>query len=413
MNQSTSESITTLQERQRGFVVLFVSLFGVGIGQSIMFSTLPPTARELGLTLDDMRWVYVTPSVFWFIMSPIWGRRSDVWGRRPVILMSLIAYSASMWILAGAVEAKAAGLIGAGALLAGLMASRGTYGLFGSGAPPASQAYVADRTSKEERTKGLATVGAAHNLGSLFGPGLGALLVVYGLAVPYYMAACLALVSAGLVFFMLPERSKPVTRDAKSPWLSPFDPRLKVLLLVNCAVSLSQATVWQTVGFYLMDLLELPGPAAAQYAGWGFMTVASAGLFVRFFLIPVFDLQARVLVRSGIIFMATALAVLAMSTSFMHIALTMLLLGLGFGLLQPGIVASVSLAVKPEEQGSAAGLLGATGTSGHLISALIILELYQINPAIPYLLDFSLLCLAGFVIYTHPRFKLAAVQGKS
>ena len=46
-------------------------------------------------------------------------------------------------------------------------------GLLG-GSPPIAEAYIADVTSKEERPKFLAMMGAVISLSFLFGPGIGA-----------------------------------------------------------------------------------------------------------------------------------------------------------------------------------------------------------------------------------------------
>ena len=54
-----------------------------------------------------------------------------------------------------------------------LVATRSIFGIFGSGAYPASQAYIADRTSAQERTEGMATLNAAFGLGAAIGPGIG------------------------------------------------------------------------------------------------------------------------------------------------------------------------------------------------------------------------------------------------
>ena len=51
-----------------------------------------------------------------------------------------------------------------------LIVARSLFALLGSGTGPASQAYVADRTSRHDRTAGVALVSAAMGVGETLGP---------------------------------------------------------------------------------------------------------------------------------------------------------------------------------------------------------------------------------------------------
>ena len=70
------------------------------------------------------------------------------------------------------------------------------FAIFGSGTGPAAQAYVADRTSRHDRTAGVALVSAAMGVGETLGPGVGALLAAIDLLAPMYLSAALAVLSA-------------------------------------------------------------------------------------------------------------------------------------------------------------------------------------------------------------------------
>ena len=66
--------------------------------------------------------------------------------------------------------------------------ARSIYGGFGSAAPIASQAYLADRTSAAKRTQAMAMLASAMGLGTVIGPALAPFFVlpVVGLAGPLY-----------------------------------------------------------------------------------------------------------------------------------------------------------------------------------------------------------------------------------
>src|SRR5262249_37221501 len=139
----------------RALRVLFVCLVCIGLGQSMLFAILPPAARPLGIS------PFRISASIWVFVSPWWGRRSDVWGRRPVILIGLLGFGLSMALLATTIACGAAGLLSTVAVYPLLVASRCVFALIGSGTGPASQAYIADRTTTAERAAGLALVSAA------------------------------------------------------------------------------------------------------------------------------------------------------------------------------------------------------------------------------------------------------------
>ena len=101
-----------------------------------------------------------------------------------------------MSLLATMIQIGLAKLLPAVVVYPLMVASRSLFALLGSGTGPASQAYVADRTSPLERTAGVALVNAAMGLGETVGPGVGAALAAIGLLAPFYLSAALAVVSA-------------------------------------------------------------------------------------------------------------------------------------------------------------------------------------------------------------------------
>ncbi len=102
-------------------------------------------------------------SLMQFVFAPIWGRRSDRRGRKSVLKITILgtALSYLVWAFSGSFE-----LLVLGRLLGGIMA----------GNISVATAAVADMTSRQDRSKGMALVGAVFGLGFIVGPVLGALL---------------------------------------------------------------------------------------------------------------------------------------------------------------------------------------------------------------------------------------------
>ena len=58
-----------------------------------------------------------------------------------------------------------------------LLTARTLFGVFGSATNPAAQAYVADRTSREERMDEIATLTSGFTLGQVAGPAAAGVLM--------------------------------------------------------------------------------------------------------------------------------------------------------------------------------------------------------------------------------------------
>jgi MFS family permease len=87
-----------------------------------------------------------------------------------------------------------------------------------------------------------------------------------------------------------------------------------------------------------------------------------------------------------------AFSIMAVADSRLWLTVAMMFQGFGMGLAGPGFMAGASLAVSAEEQGSVAGVAGASGPLGFTIGPLVGGALYQLDPSLPYA------CAAG--VYT-------------
>lgn len=388
---------TTEEGRRRAIALLFFCLIANGIGQTLMFAILPPLARDLGLTEFEVGSIFAVSATIWVFSSAFWGARSDYWGRRPVILIGLLAFGISTLGFASVMQFGLWGLTAPFVTYVLLIATRSIYGIFGSGSYPAAQAYIADRTSAQERTEGMATLNAAFGLGAAVGPGIGAALIVFGELAPLYFVAVLAFVSAVAIWLLLPERSRPREREALKP-LSWFDPRVLPFVVFAVVQGTAGAIPIQTIAFVIRDTLERGTSETQQLTGVALMCSAIASLFAQFVLVQRFKLTARFLIYAGIVVALLSNLIVIFATNYGLIAFALVLSGLGFGMLRPGFAAAASLAVSPDEQGAVAGLTGGAGAAGFIFAPLIGNGLYSWNHDAPYWL--GTLLLAGLLAYT-------------
>ena len=127
-------------------------LFTVGLGQSFVFVLVPPLARDLGLTEVQTSTVFAISAIAWAMTSAGWGRASDRYGRRNIAILGLIGYAISMIALITPLFLVERNVLDAVFLFPLLIMGRLINGVIGSATRPASFAYVADTSSREERT---------------------------------------------------------------------------------------------------------------------------------------------------------------------------------------------------------------------------------------------------------------------
>jgi len=90
-------------------------------------------------------------------------------------------------------------------------------------------------------------------------------------------------------------------------------------------------------------------------------------------------LKSLQFVRLGLLSMMFGAGTISAFEDFTVLAVGMAFLGTGLGLCMPAISAGASLAVTPEEQGGAAGLVSACPAIGFVAGPIAAGALYQIN----------------------------------
>jgi len=398
-----------MSARPAGFRLLFFCLACVGIGQSMLFSILPPAAREIGISPFQVSTIFATSAFLWVFVSPWWGRRSDVAGRRKIILTGLLGYALSMTLVAIMLQIGLWKMLPVAVLYPLMIAARCVFALLGSGTGPASQAYIADRTSREDRTAGVALVSAGMGLGETIGPGVGAALAAVGLLAPLFFSSALAVLSALAIWRFLPEEGPPRRREEDTgPRLRARDERVVPFIAVNTALQAVRATTVITLGFLLQDAIGLGPRETVQYSGIGFVILALSGLFAQLFLVQQLRPTARLMIRSGSALMLAAFVVFCLGASFTAYAAALALLGCGLGLLRPGSAAAASLAVGAHEQGSVAGLLGGVAVIGNVVGPMVGTRLYEVAPIGPFLMNAAIMALVLVYVFASPRLRAVA-----
>jgi MFS family permease len=370
--------------RRLAFMLLLAGAVCAGMGQTIVFSILPPIARDIGVSDLQVVLIFMISAVCWVVFVPRWGRRSDDGGRKPYILIGLIGFAVSMILFGASIEFGLLGALSGVPLYILLVLTRSLYGVFGSAGPPAAQAYIADRTSAVDRTAGIASFSAAFGLGAMLGPGFGAVAALLGPTAPFFAIAVLAAIMSVAVYLYLPERTRPKQRK-KSIKMKLTDKRIRPFLIFGLIFGIANAILVQTIAFYFMDMLGVTTEMAPQLVGLGLMGGAMAALFSQIVVVQRFGVEPRLLMRIAPVLIVAGHGLIWTLPHLAPVIFGMVLSGFGAGLAVPGFNAAASLAVRPDEQGAAIGLTGAAGASGFIIAPLLGVGLYSIAPQIPYI----------------------------
>src|SRR5947209_8183320 len=179
--------------RQRSpLFVLFLTVFIDLVGFVIVIPVLPLYAEHFHASPVAIGLLTGIYSGMQIIFTPILGKLSDRLGRRPVLFVSIVGTAIGFM------------LMGVAHSLTLLFVARILAGITG-GNISIPQAYIADVTAPEKRSRAMGMIGAAFGLGFTFGPLIGGLMSRISYSAPFFFSAGLAVINAALVYFILPE----------------------------------------------------------------------------------------------------------------------------------------------------------------------------------------------------------------
>jgi MFS family permease len=360
--------------------VLIMALMATGMGQSLVFAILAPLGREVQLGELQITSIIAISALVFGVIAPRWGRFSDRVGRKPIIITGLLGYTVGTLIFTSVFYAGLAGMLGGTLLYVVLLVTRCGQSLVMSATNPAATAYAADHTSREQRTRTMARLGTANSMGTILGPAVSGALATFGLLAPLYFAAALAALAALMVWWQLPitPRQDLIQRQPTAR-LRPTDPRIRLLLATAVGLFVGFSGIQQTLGFQLQDKLDLNGIETAQMTGAALMVSAAFTFIIQVTVMQRSKLKPTQFVRLGLLSLLFGAGVIASFDTFRVLALGMAFLGAGLGLCMPAISAGASLAVRPEEQGAAAGLVSACPALGFVAGPICAGALYQVH----------------------------------
>ena len=377
-------------------MTLFYTIMIMIVGQSFLFTILPPIGREVGMADYQIGMVMSVHGLFMLFTGPMWGTASETWGRRRVIVLGGVAFVISVVLFGLIVDAAIRGLVSGVAILWMLVGSRAFFALGAGAVTPAAMAMAADLSSPEMRLRAISMLTAATSTGAIIGPSVSAFFTGLGLSAPFYIIA-----AAGMVVVFAPYLFLPNKRSHHPEGIGSYRYLLKgpILRIAISAVLFMSGTfgIFSIVGFFVQDRFQLDPVPAAQAMGLGLMCAAAANVFVQAVLLHRIPAGAKVLVLIGVGFIALSIMVLWQSSTQIVFILAMISNGLGQGFTMPAINTSLSLAAGPEEQGGIAGISTATQATAFLVAPASAAAMYQSAQWLPFVAGSIVVVLTLFV----------------
>jgi multidrug resistance protein len=335
------------------FLTVFIDLLGFGL----LIPILPAFGLKV-LNIDEasIGIVISAYSFIQFIFNPIFGRISDKRGRKPVIIFCLFLNAIGYLLFS----------ITNSFIL--LLLSRIVAGIGGSSISVA-QAYIADVTTPENRSKGMGIIGSAFGLGFVFGPLLGGILSEFGYAVVGYVSAGFSFLAFVLTSFLLPEslkiknESEEVSPVSKRTWklidIQSFKivfkkPDLALLISLFFVLTFSFANIYGTFALLGIQVYHFTD----KQNGFMFGIIGLTSAIVQGTLIGQvnkFLTKKKIFIISSFL-ISLNLALIPYAGNFLGLAFVGFFLSIGTGLFQPTILSLISEVTSEKEQGVTLGI---------------------------------------------------------
>jgi multidrug resistance protein len=343
--------------------VIFLTVFIDMVGFGIVIPVLPLYAEHFHATPVQIGWLTGIYSGMQIVFVPILGRLSDRFGRRPILIVSLAGTAIGFLIM------------GLASSLPLLFVARIIDGASGGNISTA-QAYIADVSTPENRSRAMGLIGAAFGLGFTFGPMIGGIMSRISYGAPFYFAAALAAVNVVLLYFILPEslsaeyRSTPRKRARLAEVFQHGHARLFGTIVATYFFTVTGFAIMTTL-FALFTEKRFGFDAHQTGYVFGFIGIISVilqgGLIGR--LVKMFGETA--LARAGLLLLAFALFSLPLVPTIPMLLLVCAALAIANGLVNPTLNGLASQMIDRSWQGRALGLMQSAGSLGRLVGPLL------------------------------------------
>ncbi|WP_298260287.1 TCR/Tet family MFS transporter [uncultured Litoreibacter sp.] len=355
------------------FILITVLIDAMGIG--LIMPVMPELIQDVGHTdiSGAALWGGILSAVFalmQFVFSPTIGGLSDRFGRRPVLLTSnaVMAFDYVLMALAGTIW-----LLLIGRIIGGITAA--THAT--------ANAFMADVSKQDEKSKNFGLIGAAFGVGFVLGPVIGGLLAEWGPRAPFWAAAILA--GANFVFglIVLPETVTPEKRRAfewrRANPVGGFKaisalPRLGALLSVYFFYQIANMVYPAVWAYYTAASFGWsPSVIGASLALYGVSMALTQAVLIRWIIAKLGEVKT---VFWGLIYNALTMAMMALTTEGYILLLLTPLAAFG-AVVGPALQSVMSGQAADNQQGELLGVMSSINALGMIFAPLVFTRVFS------------------------------------
>ncbi len=330
-----------------------------------------------------------------FFAAPLWGAWSDKIGRKPILVRSMAgaAIGYALWFFSGSFTL--------------LIISRIIDGIMGGNISTAT-AVVADVTTKENRSKGMAIIGIAFALGFVVGPAFGGILslidltkiypslIAYGVnpfSMPAAFAFCLSLFNTVWIMrkfqeSLPPEKRGVVKTERSANIFKLFKP------LPNPSINIINFGYFLFLSAFSGMEFTLTFLAAERL---GYTSLQNAYIFIYIGFIIAF-VQGGVVRRKassvgekkmsliGMVSLIPGLLLISTAYSSAMLYAGLFFLAVGSSMIMPCLTSLVTLYTPAHEQGRSVGIFRSMGALARVIGPILAsIAYYKFGAWAPYI----------------------------
>lgn len=331
-----------------GYIKIIIITLLLSISANMLNTSLPLYVQELGADKSIAGLVTGAFTIASLVCRPIYGNLVDLKGRRIVMMIGILIFSIAVFGVSLTTS------------VAMILVLRALMGIGYSGYSTSSGTVVADVVPESRISEAIGYYGVSFNIATAVGPSIALVLIgLFG-----YNSAIWATVAVSLLGFLLVltfnyEKKAKLALQAQEGYVEPEKEKTKITLKTafeksTFAGAVTQLFLIMPMGFSMTFIPTFGITKGIDNIGMYFTVFAVSLLATRFFVGKLADKHgaAKVIVP-GIVLLICGTLVLAFTSTLTHVMIAAVLIGLGYGCINPTINAFIMKVAPLSRRGAA------------------------------------------------------------
>ncbi|AEK18991.1 major facilitator transporter [Methanococcus maripaludis X1] len=375
-----------MKEEMKGIYVLWITIFVTMLGIGLISPLLAIFAKSYGLSNFQIGLIFGSFALVRTIFQLPAGTLSDSYGKKVFLVGGTLLYGVTTLFY------------GFASGFASILIVRTFTGVFSAFVNPVAGSYIAQTAPKSKLGEYMGLFNSAISLGFGVGPLLGGLLAdMYGFMVPFYVGGLLGIIASIIAYFKLEDTPKTQEKQ-KLSWKNLFSleflkmRNFSAAFIINIALTISRGAILAYLAIYAYDYGVSAFKIGVMLAAMNLVLAVTQKMFGR-----IFDEKGNRIILHGIIIGNLGMFILAMSTSFTTMFISLIISSIGASMSTPGINSIAIRDIPDKRQGEAMGLYTASINVGIFFGAVLlgyisdivgISNMYKIGAVFSFLISY-------------------------